>query len=618
MKTPSTFLSIPHSPRRRNWGLFITLLVLASCSDWNEQGTETIPDTSATEGTIGFSASVAASRQAEETRADGSLINRLETHLFETKPRTYYVMNDAGTVEEKTAQYSVGVFGAYTGQNTWSSLQTLSKKAEPTDAEKTTLSQYYSANFFYNQKMDIAAPQNGVNTLSYTPMRYWPKNKLDSPSTGSEYASFWAYYPYNETDDPGIYGISITNTSDGIGTGTGMGSIRYTMHPDASEQNDFMLSDLVADCQQEAYPVQGDGSPGRVPLRFHHMLAQVRLYAFIRGTDKMVYKTHTVDDKEVDWVADDTWLADNTEVPDNATTTIIDQYGNSYEITKNGSGEITKIISVTNGNKEITKAEFVSLGLKVPDKSQCVRWSRNDAIWDVTHTRRRVNFDYQMSFNNIRTSCKFTPTYDASARKTTFPYDDAETLGSATVNHYIMNPYWFRFRPLTDSYKPGERVMLNENYMYDYFEDTPAYKGEESEDNYDGIVWSTSNPLGYDVTDDDSGYDKETEDHDDARDHQGKHFNYAPGNIILAVPQKLDDNDVPNIVITAKAYKSGSTTEVLTARVTINLLQMNIKWESGFIYCYAFLDDLRPGDDVVRGPESITVIFDPTKHTDQW
>ena len=48
------------------------------------------------------------------------------------------------------------------------------------------------------------------------------------------------------------------------------------------------------------------------------------------------------------------------------------------------------------------------------------------------------------------------------------------------------------------------------------------------------------------------------------------------------------------------------------------MLQMGIKWESGFIYCYAFVDDLRPGDDKVRGPETITVVFDPSRHTDQW
>ena len=66
-------------------------------------------------------------------------------------------------------------------------------------------------------------------------------------------------------------------------------------------------------------------------------------------------------------------------------------------------------------------------------------------------------------------------------------------------------------------------------------------------------------------------------------------------------------------------YVQGEEISPCTASVTINLMQMNIKWESGYIYCYAFLeDDLQPFDEKVRGPESITVVFDPTKQTDQW
>ena len=48
------------------------------------------------------------------------------------------------------------------------------------------------------------------------------------------------------------------------------------------------------------------------------------------------------------------------------------------------------------------------------------------------------------------------------------------------------------------------------------------------------------------------------------------------------------------------------------------MLKMGIKWESGYIYCYAIIDELHPGDDIVRGPESITTVFDTSKWTDQW
>ena len=90
--------------------------------------------------------------------------------------------------------------------------------------------------------------------------------------------------------------------------------------------------------------------------------------------------------------------------------------------------------------------------------------------------------------------------------------------------------------------------------------------------------------------------------------------NYVPGNIILAVPQVMSDVDVPNITITITDKSNTS----LTGKVTVNLLGMNIEWRSGFIYCYGYLDELSPGDDKVRGPETITVVFDPEKHTDQW
>ena len=96
-----------------------------------------------------------------------------------------------------------------------------------------------------------------------------------------------------------------------------------------------------------------------------------------------------------------------------------------------------------------------------------------------------------------------------------------------------------------------------------------------------------------------------------------KHYNYAPGNIILAVPQELTDAQVPHVVITATGELT--TGEEKTATVTINLLGLHLRWESGFIYSYAFIEDnLYPGADIVRGPESITVVFDPTKWTDQW
>jgi hypothetical protein len=198
-----------------------------------------------------------------------------------------------------------------------------------------------------------------------------------------------------------------------------------------------------------------------------------------------------------------------------------------------------------------------------------------------------------MEFNNIKTTTTFYPEYSGSAAS--IAYEPATTLGSATVNDYIMNPYWFHFND------KGERDYLSDEYMFGIFEEQKAFD-PDGEDN----------ALSYKLD------DKNEKD-------ATHHYNFAPGNILLVVPQKLDDDDVPHIVLTATGPKEGtydpenpgSKTE-FTARLTINMLKMNIDWKSGYIYCYAILDDLRPGDDIVRGPESITTIFDTSQYTDQW
>ncbi len=541
----------------------VALLVLASCADhWDDF---TPKHEEEAEG-ISFTATVSSSRMVQDTRADGSIVNLNEYTLPETKMRDYWRANEEGTVEKTTKEYYVGVFGCYTGQNKWNELVDLSEKASPTDEETATLQDYYSANLLYNQKAKILEPSSrGTNTLEYTPLRFWPNNLLESDATQHEYCTFWAYYPYNETADPGAYGISISAASQG--KGKGMDSMKFTMHPDAAQQSDFMISDIVTDCNRDAYPLVGTAvntySPKPVPFVFHHLLAQVRLYAFIRGTDKIVYA--------VDNAADDKIRRVTAEEAADETKQIVDAWGVAHDAVE--------------GEPIPDDTEWLDSYEK---KGETVRWSRT-TITDVDETLM-ADITYSMSFNNIKTECTFTPEYDASGNAT-LNYTNAETLGSATVNHYIMNPYWFTFQD-------GERVMLNDQYMYGFFENV-------NDDNKNGSFGEGDNTLGYQLT-------EETED----PDNDTKHYNYFPGNIIMAVPQVLKDEDVPHIVITAKGKDTNNND--VSARVTINMLNMQLKWESGFIYCYAFLDELMPGDDKVKGPESITVVFDPRSWTDQW
>ena len=640
----------------------LLLLSLAACSDWNDSGTETVPYGSRQQGAaISFAGSVAASETAG-TRADGSLVNRLETSLFETKDRTYWGFDGQNRLVEKTEKYMVGVFGAYTGNQTYH---------EATQGNTAT------ANFMYNQPLTIGpAGNNGVNPLdyysfktikdsegtAYTPtdslIRFWP-NTQDG-SGHYEKVSFWAYYPYNPTvtsGGPGEFGIHINTGATGVGKGAGMGKVLFTMNPDASEQSDFMISELVADCSKDTYPLVSDNEGGYAPrpvqFKFHHMLAQVRIYGYVRGKDRMSYYGYADGDntfawrvKSIDTGAGTVTLRNRAGTVDNVVSSIPASYlkdGNYWYVDAYG---MTRALAVGDSIPDDTPW----LGSLVSE-IKTERWERGTTL-DVTNTRYRSTATYSLAFNNTYTSCTFTPeiiynetTHTYTTRAT---YSDQGALGSATVNHYIMNPYWFRFLN-------GEREMVNETYMYNYFEGTPAAKGQKNTLNpdgttnndlkgYDGWDWSnysgSTNILNYTLDEENEDFDYAAMSEEEIQRFQRYdgysksvntklHYNYPTGNIILAVPQVLDDDNVPNITVDATgkkvkyvwedgAYVQAEPAEA-TARLTINLLQMNIKWESGFIYCYAFTEnDLQPGDDKVRGPETVTVVFDPQRHTDQW
>lgn len=541
--------------------IFIAAIAFTACqSDWRDG----IPSTNSEKDAIAFSGYVAPSKQA--TRANSTIVKLGDTQLPTTANSTFYA----------------GLFGCHTGQYTWQDLIGLSRLESPTDEQKQILKNFYTANLLYNAKATIG--ENG--TLTYEPLRFWPNSLLTSGVNAGqhEYCTFWAYYPYNPTAEIGDYGITLI--PENLGEGTGMGRVKFTMQPDAANQNDFMISEPVINCNRDTYSLvegpQGTYSPKTVSLRFHHMLAQVRIYAYIRGNDRMVYEQ--VDGK--DKVADATWFdswADNG--------TIIDAYGNVY--TKKGADQVEQTTRKEGLTEEqitsykcgdLTKEQFVALGLKVPDESKCERWQRT-AVWDTNHKRRRAKISYQLEFNNIKTTTTFFPQYGT---QTSIGYEPASTLGSATVTDYIMNPYWYRFNAA------NERDYLNDDYMFGYFEDQDASKEPEN------------NALRYELGE--KNQDKTN----------NKHYNFSQSNVLLVVPQKLDDEDVPHIVLTAKGEKAGDSSTEYTARLTINMLKMNIEWKSGIIYCYGILDDLRPGDDIVRGPESITTIFDTSQYTDQW
>lgn len=634
------------------------LLLLTGCKNDYDFVGSAAGQTKETNDAVAFSAYVSSSRQA--SRANATIVNKGETTLLPTAK----------------SNRRVGIFGCYTGKYTWKDLVTLSgtdfanratklagtgvaELADITNVEEFTekktdiLNKYYSANLMFNTPATI----NTDGTLSYLPLQFWSNNPLPSPATGHEYMTFWAYYPFNESSTLGEYGISMTNDEEGTGRGKGMGKVKFTMHADAANHNDFLISAPVTDCNRDKYMLQRtDNTPSYDPkpvqFRLFHMLAQVRFYTYIRGDDKMVYKDED-HDGEPD-KADRTWL----DGLSNGSTTIIDDYGDVFEIVKD-EGSVKSITnwslkSVFESDPKATLSEekFLELNLKVPDEEKCVRWLRTDpAIWDISHARRRANITYELQLNNIRTTSTFYPHYyyDLGSDAVSIDVTPPAALGSVTVKHYIMNPYWFTFQD-------GKRIRLNDNYMFGYFENSPAGKefnastaetlktatdaaSMSAYDDVDGINWSALAST-YDITQapndvsnpsvvDPLGYLKDHDQHTELHPvgvESGQHYNYAPGNILLVVPQELSDEDVPHVIITAKGKRgkwNSSTNkwdpaEDLTARVTVNLLKMGISWQSGFIYCYAFLDDLKPGDDKVRGPESITTLFNKEWYTDQW
>lgn len=636
------------------------LLLLTGCKNDYDFVGSAAGQTKETNDAVAFSAYVSSSRQA--SRADATIVNKGETTLLPTSK----------------SDRRVGIFGCYTGKYTWKDLVTLSgteyddraalagtgmaeladiaNETEFTKKKTDILNKYYSANLMFNTPATI----NTDGTLSYLPLQFWSNNPLPSPATGHEYMTFWAYYPFNESSTLGEFGISMTNDEEGTGRGKGMGKVKFTMHADAANHNDFLISAPVTDCNRDKYVLQRTNNtpsydPKPVQFRLYHMLAQVRFYTYIRGDDKMVYQ---VDGEGNPIKADAKWLATQS-----AESTIADIYGNVYTIksvTKEGDVATAATIEQTTRKDGLTAAQiteyecgdldldaFLDLGLKVPDEEKCVRWERT-GVWDLNHARRRANITYELQLNNIRTTSTFYPHYyyDLGSDAVSIDVTPPAALGSVTVKHYIMNPYWFTFQD-------GKRIRLNDNYMFGYFENSPAGKhfnastaetlktatdaaSMSAYDDVDGINWST---LTYNVSNanlnnvtpmdvDPLGYLKDHNQHTELHPlaTEGTHYNYAPGNILLVVPQELSDEDVPHVIITAKGKRGvwndtsheWETREALSAKVTVNMLKMGISWQSGFIYCYAFLDDLKPGDDKVRGPESITTLFNKEWYTDQW
>lgn len=142
-------------------------------------------------------------------------------------------------------------------------------------------------NLFYNEQVSIA--YNGSTNkyaYSYSNDRFWPKNVHDR-------ISFIAYYPWNALNTSGHASKDkiVEPFLDSGYQRQGMVGFYYTVHSDANDQVDFMVSDLCLDQSktlwEETSHAQGltIGSEasatadkiGTVKFFFHHALSQVRI-----------------------------------------------------------------------------------------------------------------------------------------------------------------------------------------------------------------------------------------------------------------------------------------------------------------------------------------------------
>ena len=152
----------------------------------------------------------------------------------------------AGTrATEKTTMAAgdrLGVFAFSQGSKPWDSWTT-----------KT-------ANLMYNQLMTV----NSSNGLNYSPTRYWLPDNL---------YSFFAYYPYTATTTGEVKstdeGVIITTGADGIGEGSGMGSLIYHTPQSADNQQELMVSDLISD---RSITASSTTAP-EVNFTLHHVLS---------------------------------------------------------------------------------------------------------------------------------------------------------------------------------------------------------------------------------------------------------------------------------------------------------------------------------------------------------
>ena len=150
----------------------------------------------------------------------------------------------------------------------------------------TDVSLNYS-NMLLNEPVTREEPSTGTYAYTYASTRYWPKNATDR-------ISFFAYYPYASNaftvdEDAASDGTGITlqdPADDHYGYShnpVGFPKFKFVVNTDASQQVDFMISDMCLNQSKQAGVLTGANDD--VQFTFHHLLSQIRIKAVNFVTD---------------------------------------------------------------------------------------------------------------------------------------------------------------------------------------------------------------------------------------------------------------------------------------------------------------------------------------------
>jgi hypothetical protein len=219
---------------------------------------------------FGLAAATVSCVRIETMNGDGRI--GFDTYALRTKAGSSYIGGNGNSQTNIPNDSKFGVFAYF----------------HPGDASTETLGQWNNSNvnsnysnLMLNQWVQRQEPTQ--NTYGYyyptANSRYWPNNIYDR-------ISFFAYYPYAanafiadenaESDGTGITLLDPVNDYQGYSENpVGFPKFRFVVNPDASQQVDFMISDMCLNQSKKAGVLTGGND--KVQFTFHHMLSQIRI-----------------------------------------------------------------------------------------------------------------------------------------------------------------------------------------------------------------------------------------------------------------------------------------------------------------------------------------------------